>query len=221
MNPGNIPRLDEIGINGAVLAFTFGLALATGVLFGLAPAWRVIRLDANSSLKAGGRSGQSDGGLYMKRHRLRGLLVISEITLPLILLIGARLLIRSFIRLQRAPPGFTTDHVLTMEVVANGSKYHDEAERHGCRHLPGGARLVGRGGIRCHGDSCMASQQCGPDGRASGGIGASWVRQIDILPGDWRIAGDHRQAPSGSVFPRCCSGLFSAIVTFRRSLSIS
>ena len=52
MNPGNIPRLDEIGINGTVLAFTFGLALATGVLFGLAPAWRAIKLDPNSSLKA-------------------------------------------------------------------------------------------------------------------------------------------------------------------------
>ena len=54
MNPGNIPRLDEIGINGTVLAFTFGLSLATGVLFGLAPAWRAIKLDPNSSLKAGG-----------------------------------------------------------------------------------------------------------------------------------------------------------------------
>jgi predicted permease len=93
MNPGNIPRLDEIGINGAVLAFTFGLSLATGMLFGLAPAWRAIKVDPNSSLKAGGRSGQSDGGLYLKRHRLRGLLVVSELALSLILLIGAGLLI--------------------------------------------------------------------------------------------------------------------------------
>jgi putative ABC transport system permease protein len=125
MNPGNIPRLDEIGINGAVLAFTFGLSLATGVLFGLAPAWRVVRSDPNASLKAGGRSGQSDGGLYMRRHRLRGLLVVSEIALSLILLVGAGLLMRSFVRLQKVPPGFTTDHVMTMEVVANASQYHD------------------------------------------------------------------------------------------------
>ena len=62
MNPGNIPRLDEIGIDGTVLAFTFGISLATGILFGLAPVWRAIKLDPNSSLKAGGRSGQSDGG---------------------------------------------------------------------------------------------------------------------------------------------------------------
>jgi predicted permease len=145
MNPGNIPRLDEIGINGAILAFTFGLSLATGVFFGLAPVWRMVRLDANSSLKAGGRTGQSDGGLYMKRHRLRGLLVVSEIALSLILLIGAGLLIRSFVRLQSVPPGFTTAHVLTMEVAVSDSKYHDdqvlagfyrEAEAR-IAHLPG------------------------------------------------------------------------------------
>lgn len=125
MNPGNIPRLDEIGLNGTVLLFTFGLSLATGILFGLAPTWRAIKQDPNSSLKAGGRSGQSDSGLYMKRHRLRGLLVVSELALSLILLIGAGLLIRSFIRLQDVPPGFTADNVLSMEIIASDSKYHD------------------------------------------------------------------------------------------------
>jgi predicted permease len=122
MNPGNIPRLDEIGINGAVLAFTFGLSLATGILFGLAPAWRSIKLDPNSSLKAGGRSGQSDGGLYLKRHHLRGLLVASELALSLVLLIGAGLLIRSFVRLQSVAPGFTADNVLSMQFVVSDPK---------------------------------------------------------------------------------------------------
>jgi predicted permease len=126
MNPGNIPRLDEIGINGTVLAFTFGLALATGVLFGLAPAWRAIKLDPNSSLKGGGRSGQADGGLYLRRHRLRGLLIVSELAISLVLLIGAGLLIRSFIRLQSVPPGFIADHVQTMQILANDPRYHDE-----------------------------------------------------------------------------------------------
>jgi predicted permease len=125
MNPGNIPRLDEIGINGPVLAFTFGLALATGVLFGLAPVWRVIRMDPNSSLKAGGRSGQGDGGLYVKRHRLRALLVVSEIAFSLILLVGAGLLMRSFVRLQRVAPGFTTDHVMTLQLAVTDTRYHD------------------------------------------------------------------------------------------------
>lgn len=126
MNPGNIPRLEDIGINGSVLAFTFGLSLATGILFGLAPVWRAVKVDPNSSLKAGGRSGQSDGGLHLKRHRLRGLLVVSELAISLMLLIGAGLLLRSFVRLQSVPPGFTTDHVLTMEVSPSDPKYHDD-----------------------------------------------------------------------------------------------
>jgi predicted permease len=126
MNPGNIPRLDDIAINSAVLMFTFGVSLATGILFGVAPLWRAIKVDLNTSLKAGGRSGQSDGGLHVRRHSLRGLLVVSELTLSLMLLIGAGLLIRSFVRLQSVPPGFTTDHVLTMEVAATGREYQND-----------------------------------------------------------------------------------------------
>ena len=127
MNPGNIPRLDDIHINGAVLAFTFALSLGSGILFGLAPMWRAIRVDVNSSLKSGGRSGQTDSGLHIRRHRLRGLLVVFELALSLMLLIGAGLLVRSFVRLQSVPPGFTTSHVLTMQVVANGPKYRQDA----------------------------------------------------------------------------------------------
>jgi predicted permease len=123
MNPGNIPRLEDIAINDAVLVFTLGVSLATGILFGAAPVWRAVKVDLNTSLKAGGRSGQSDGGLHLRRHSLRGLLIVSELTLSLMLLIGAGLLIRSFVRLQSVPPGFTTDHVLTMEVAAAGPKY--------------------------------------------------------------------------------------------------
>ena len=126
MNPGNIPRLEDIGINGGVVFFTLGVSLATGILFGVAPVWRAIKVDLNTSLKAGGRSGQSDGGLYLKRRSLRGLLVVSELTLSLMLLIGAGLLIRSFVRLQSVPPGFTTNHVLTMEVAAAGRKYQED-----------------------------------------------------------------------------------------------
>ncbi|HEY2819578.1 MAG TPA: ABC transporter permease [Candidatus Acidoferrum sp.] len=126
MNPGNIPRLEDVGINGTVLAFTFGVGLLTGVLFGLAPVWRALKVDLNTSLKAGGRAGQSDGGLLVRRHRLRGLLVISELALSLMLLIGAGLLVRSFVQLQNVPPGFNPDHVLTMEVAATAPKYHED-----------------------------------------------------------------------------------------------
>ncbi|HKW32031.1 MAG TPA: ABC transporter permease [Candidatus Acidoferrum sp.] len=126
MNPGNIPRLEDIAINATVLAFTFGIALITGVLFGAAPVWRAIKVDLNTSLKAGGRSGQSEGGLHVRRHSLRGLLIVSELTLSLMLLIGAGLLIRSFVRLQSVPTGFTTEHILTMEIAATGRKYRED-----------------------------------------------------------------------------------------------
>ena len=128
MNPGNIPRLEEIGVNGAVMAFTFGVSLLTGILFGLAPVWRALKIDLNTSLKAGGRAGQGDGGLLVRRHRLRGLLVISELALSLMLLIGAGLLVRSFVRLEAVPPGFIPDHVITMQMSATSPKYRDEKQ---------------------------------------------------------------------------------------------
>src|SRR5689334_16188570 len=152
MNPGNIPRLEDIHISAAVLAFTFGIALVTGILFGLAPAWRAVKVDLNTSLKAGGRSGHSTGGLRVTRHRLRGLLVVSELALSLMLLIGAGLLIRSFVRLQSVPPGFATERVISMQVAANGPKYRQDkpviqfykeiGER--IAHLPG---VVGQGAV--------------------------------------------------------------------------
>ena len=126
IHPGNIPRLDEISINGPVLLFTFGASTLAGVLFGLAPVWRAIKLDLSTSLKSGGRSGQTDGGLRVSRHGLRGILVAAEVALSLMLLIGAGLLIRSFVRLQNVPPGFAADHVLTMQVAATGQKYRQD-----------------------------------------------------------------------------------------------
>jgi putative ABC transport system permease protein len=106
INPGNIPRLDAIRIDGSVLAFTFGVAILTGIIFGMAPAVRVARVDLNTSLKSGGRSSQTEGGFNVARHGLRSLLVITELALSMVLLIGAGLLIRSFMRLASVPPGF-------------------------------------------------------------------------------------------------------------------
>ncbi len=127
LNPGNIPRLDEISINPSVLAFTFAVSLATGILFGLAPAWRALKVDLNSALKSGARLASPGAGLSLSRNRLRGLLVVSELSLSLVLLIGAGLLIRSFVRLQNVPPGFSPDGVLTLRAAVSGPTYRGEA----------------------------------------------------------------------------------------------
>ena len=121
INPGNIPRLDLLGIDTAVLAFTFGVSILTGILFGLAPALRAANVDLTTGLRGGGRNTQGDGGFGGSRRRLRSLLVVSEIALSLMLLIGAGLLIRSFVRLQQVPPGFNADHVISMRLGAGGN----------------------------------------------------------------------------------------------------
>jgi predicted permease len=199
MNPGNIPRLEDIAINSTVLIFTFGVSLATGILFGVAPLWRAIKVDLNTSLKAGGRSGQGDGGLYVRRHSLRGLLVVSELTLSLMLLIGAGLLIRSFVRLQSVPPGFTTDHVLTMEVAAAGREYQNDKNdkpiinfyreiENRVAHLPGVVAEgvvsalpltgeVGWGGINVEGYTPSPGQELQVDIRVAG---TDYFRTMEI-----------------------------------------
>jgi predicted permease len=196
INPGNIPRLEDIQINGAVLAFTFGVSVATGILFGAAPAWRAMKVDLNSTLKSGGRSGQIDGGLRLARNRLRGLLVASELAFSLMLLIGAGLLIRSFVRLQSVPPGFTTDHVLSMQVEASDPTYRDEKtivrfyQEIGDRitHLPGVKSeglvsalpltgTVGGGRINVEGYTPPAGQELQVDGRVAS---TDYFRTMDI-----------------------------------------
>ena len=125
VNPGNIPRLEVIGIDARVLAFTFAVSIFTGIVFGLAPALRSVHVDLNSALKSGGRSSQGDGGFSLSRHRLRGLLVVSELALSLMLLIGAGLLIRSFARLQSVSPGFNPDHVISMRLGAGNRHFQN------------------------------------------------------------------------------------------------
>ena len=116
VNPGNIPRLEAITLDGTVLTFTFGVAIATGLLFGLAPALRAAQVDLNTSLKAGGRNAQGEGGFGNSRRRLRSLLVVAEVAISLVLLVGAGLLVRSFVRLQAVSPGFEPEGVISMRV---------------------------------------------------------------------------------------------------------
>jgi putative ABC transport system permease protein len=123
INPGNIPRLEAIALDGTVLAFTVAVSIGTGILFGLAPALRAARVDLNASLKAGGRNAQGEGGFGSSRRRLRSLLVVGEVAISLMLLIGAGLLVRSFIRLQRVSPGFDSDGIISMRVGSSARQF--------------------------------------------------------------------------------------------------
>jgi putative ABC transport system permease protein len=128
INPGNIPRLDAISLDGTVLGFTFLVSVVTGLLFGLAPAVRAARVDLNTSMKAGGRNTQGEGGLGSSRGRLRSLLVVAEVAIAVMLLIGAGLLIRSFVRLQQVSPGFEPAGVVSMRVSGSARPFQNRDE---------------------------------------------------------------------------------------------
>lgn len=125
LSPENFPRLQEINLDGRVIGFTLLVSLLTGIIFGLAPALQVSRLDLNSSLKEGGRGSAESFG----RRRLRGALIVAEVALTMVLLVGAGLMIRSFDRLLRVDPGFKADNLLTMEVSLPQSKYSESEEQ--------------------------------------------------------------------------------------------
>jgi predicted permease len=126
INPGNIPRLDAIALDGTVLFFTFAISIGTGIVFGLAPALRAARVDLTSSLKAGGRNAQGEGGFGSGgRRRLRSLLVVAEVAISVMLLIGAGLLVRSFVRLQSVSPGFEPNSVISMRVGPSAHQFPD------------------------------------------------------------------------------------------------
>ena len=117
--PAGTPRVEEVGLDARVIGFTFAVSLLTGIIFGLAPALHASKVDLNESLKDGARGGT--GG--PKRGRLRGLLVVAEFAIALVLLAGAGLLLKSFARVQEQSPGFDASNVLTMRIVLPQEKY--------------------------------------------------------------------------------------------------
>ena len=127
VSPAGLPRIGDngsaIGIDWRMLGFTLGVSLLTGVLFGLFPAFSASRSDVSSTLKeSGNRSGTG-----FREGKARSLLVVSEVSLALVLLIGAALLIRTFIALHDVGPGFDAHNVLTMEMSLNGAHYQSTA----------------------------------------------------------------------------------------------
>jgi putative ABC transport system permease protein len=122
--PEGTPRVGEVGLDARVVAFTFGVSLLTGVVFGLAPALHASKVDLNESLKEGGRGSGEGAG----RGSLRGLLVVGEFALALVLLAGAGLLVKSFSRVLGESPGFDARGVLTMRLVLPQTKYRSYEE---------------------------------------------------------------------------------------------
>jgi putative ABC transport system permease protein len=124
--PQELPRLSEIGVDGEVLAFTLLVSLASAVLFGLAPTLADYTASLNERLKSGSRAGQS-----RSQGRARGVLVVAQVSLSVLLLIGAGLLIRSFTRLTSVDPGFAAppDRVLTMLVSLTGPRFETAVAR--------------------------------------------------------------------------------------------
>ena len=121
--PADFPRVDSIHVNAAVLAFTLLLTLATGLIFGLAPAREAASLDVQQGLREGGR-GSTVGGA---RLRLRNALAVAEVGLASVLLIGAGLMLRSFVNLLRMNPGFRPEHVLTASLSLPDTEYKTPA----------------------------------------------------------------------------------------------
>ncbi|HEX6808193.1 MAG TPA: ABC transporter permease [Gemmatimonadaceae bacterium] len=119
--PHGLPRLTEITVNARLLAFAIGLAVATGILFGLLPALHATRGDVTPALRDGQR-GSSHGGT----SRTRSLLIVAEMALAMVLLVGAGLLIRSFERLTHVNPGFRPDHLYVFDIALTSKKYDDE-----------------------------------------------------------------------------------------------
>jgi len=116
--PSDVPRLQEVGLDRYVLGFTFGATVLTGLLFGLAPALLAAKPNPNNTLKESGRGPSQTG-----RSRMRSALIVSEVALSLMLLVGAALLINSFVRLLKTNAGFNPSGVLALDIPLSRTRY--------------------------------------------------------------------------------------------------
>jgi putative ABC transport system permease protein len=123
--PAELPRAGDVTVDGRALGFTLAVSLLTGIIFGLAPALQASRPDLNEALKDGRRGATGSAG----QRRMRSLLVVSEIALSLVLLVGAGLLMKSFLKLQAVDPGFNPNNLLTMRVSMEGLNYEKVESR--------------------------------------------------------------------------------------------
>jgi putative ABC transport system permease protein len=184
ISPADLPRIGEHGsavvIDWRVLAFTLGVSLLTGILFGLFPAINASRPDLNTTLK----ESSNRSGTGFRQGKGRALLVISEVSLALVLLIGAALLIRTYIALRNVNPGFDAHNVLTLEMSLSGDRYEKTA---GIAQLArdGRERLDAIPGVESSAFSCCLPLNVGyglpfniigrPTGKSPWTGGSSWM----------------------------------------------
>ncbi len=117
LSPDNLPRLQEITVDGRVLIFTLALSVLTGLVFGLAPALQASKPALERTLKEGGAAATRG------RHWLRNLLVVGEVAMAMLLLVGAGLLLNSFLRLQRINPVVAADKLLSVTITLPDTRY--------------------------------------------------------------------------------------------------
>jgi predicted permease len=127
LSPANTPRLSEIRLDSQVFTFTLAVSLLTGLIFGLIPAMTASKFSITGTLKEGGRGAETG----LSRRRARSALVVAEVTIAVIVIIGAGLLLRSFVRLQTVNPGFDPDNLTTLLVWMSEAKYLEPSTSHG------------------------------------------------------------------------------------------
>ena len=182
VSPGNIPLIPQgagVDLDWRIVAFTMGLSLVTGIVFGLVPALQSSRADLNSTIK----ESSNRSGTGLRHHKTRALLVTTEIALALVLLVGAALLIRTFVAIREVNPGFDAHNVLTMRMSLTGPQFEKVA---GLARLvrEGAPRIRALPGVEAAGFTCCVPLEGGfglpflitgrPDGPTSKG-GAGWI----------------------------------------------
>ncbi|MDQ6911996.1 MAG: ABC transporter permease [Verrucomicrobiota bacterium] len=170
--PEGAPRIDQVRIDYVVLAFVVGISALTGIAFGLIPALQASKLDVSGSLKEGGRSGEGH-----RRTSARSLLLIGEVALSLVLLVGAGLLIKSFVRLQEVRPGFNPNHVLVASIAIPSAKYKDAQRPEFFRQLA--ERLTSLPGVQAVGGATNL-----PLGASGYGLGRAFIPEGSPLTVD-------------------------------------
>ena len=211
--PPGIPRLETAQTNWTVLGVTFAVSLLTGIVFGLAPAWRGTRSEIGESLQQGGRAASVGSG------RLGAALTIAEVALSLLLLVGAGLLIRSFTLLLDVNPGFNPQGVLAVQISLPAARYPEARTRQFYRqllerleHLPGvqsagAARSLPVLGSGWTSGYVVRDQPTPGDGRPSASfnpVSSDYFRtmQIRLLEGRPFSEADRQDAPLVVVVTR-------------------